>query len=171
MDLSLGGERLRAWNGRRYTFGQDMYKKAMKAGICPPPTPLLEAQRLQAAAAAGALDLHARSKEPLDQTKARDVNEKHMPTQSEIDNTKKAQELLVAKDNLQKEEVPKESVAQLQKTAAQVRHNLKMNNVRLIDLMDEIKDFYESQARESTRAEAFGGTAPLSNPADSAGIV
>ena len=114
----------------------------MKAGVCPPPTPLLEAQKLQAAGAVGALDLHGCSKEPSDQMKARDVNEKNILTQSEIDNTKKEQELLVAKDNLQKEEVPKESLARLQKTAAQMRHNLKMNNVRLIDLMDEINDFY-----------------------------
>ena len=48
--------------------------------------------------------------------------------------------------------MPKDSAAELEKTASQVRYNLRMNNTRLMDLMDEIKDFYKSQARESMRA-------------------
>ena len=94
-----------------------------------------------------------------------------MSKDSDIESTKTANKLLEGKDNLQHAKDPKDGLAELQKGAAQVRHNLKMNNVRLFDLMGEIKDFYECQARESVRAEAFGVTAPLATPSDTSGVV
>ena len=151
MEMSLAAERLRAWSGPQYTFGQDAYKKVKAAKVSVSPTPLQESQRLVAQAEAGALDLRNRLKEPLDQTKARDLNAKDMPSASDIPNNAKARDLMERQYNIQREEVPKDSVAELEKTASQVRSNLRMNNTRLMDLMDEIKDFYESQARERER--------------------
>lgn len=152
--FSFYGERLSAWDGPTFDENHRRYIQQSAANIVLPPTPLQEAQRIRTQATYNALTNRNRL-EPIDQTKAREASK--APTAANILGKRVADDLKEARDNVLHEEPPKDSIAELQKNTSHLRHNLKMNNLKLIDFYDAMRKYFESEERTQRNAEASGG--------------
>ena len=152
--FAVYGERLSAWDGPGFDENHRRYVKERASQFVLPPTPLEEAQRIRAQASYNALTNRNRL-EPVDQTKAREASKP--PTAANIIGKQVADHLTEARNNVFHEEPPKDSVAELQKNTSHLRHNLKMNNIKLYDIFQAMKQYFESEKRNQTNAEASGG--------------
>ena len=152
--FAIYGDRLSTWDGPTFNEDHRRYIQQSASQVVLPPTPLQEAQRIRAQTTYNALTNRNRL-EPIDQTKAREATKP--PTSANIIGKKVADGLQEARDNILHEEPPKDSVAELQKNTAHLRHNLKMNNLKLIDFYDALRQHFQSEERTQSNAEASGG--------------
>ena len=152
--FAVYGERLTAWDGPGFDENHRRYVQERASNVVLPPTPLQEAQRIRAQASYNALTNRNRL-EPVDQTKAREASKP--PSAANILGKHVADGLTEARNNVLHEEPPKDSVAELQKNTSHLRHNLKMNNLKLVDVYQALQQYFASEKRNQTNAEATGG--------------
>ena len=145
---------LSAWDGPGFDENHRRYVQERASNVVLPPTPLQEAQRIRAQASYNALANRNRL-EPVDQTKAREASKP--PSAATIIGKQVADGLTEARNNVLHEEPPKDSVAELQKNTSHLRHNLKMNNIKLVDVYQALHQYFQSEQRNQKNAEASGG--------------